>query len=79
MFGGNMVKLEDIKVLMETEGFSDTEITAGTNLNDDLGMDSTEIVDLCVTVEKEFKIILDPDHFETVGELISEINKSEEA
>jgi acyl carrier protein len=74
-----MVKLDDIKELLEAEGFTDTEIVAGTDLCNDLGMDSTEIVELCVTVEKKFNTSLDPDHFETVGELVEEINNHREA
>ncbi|MDL1956971.1 MAG: acyl carrier protein [Candidatus Desulfofervidus auxilii] len=32
------------------------EVNLEANLNDDLGMDSTEIVELTVALEKEFKI-----------------------
>ncbi|AMM41159.1 acyl carrier protein [Candidatus Desulfofervidus auxilii] len=32
------------------------EVTLKANLNDDLGMDSTEMVELIVALEKEFKI-----------------------
>ncbi len=32
------------------------EVTKEANLNDDLGMDSTEMVELTVALEKEFKV-----------------------
>lgn len=32
------------------------ELTSEANLNDDLGMDSTEMVELTLALEKEFKI-----------------------
>jgi len=35
------------------------ELTSGANLRGDLGMDSTEVVELVVALEKEFQIQID--------------------
>ena len=44
------------KLLVKLFDMKPEEVNLEANLNDDLGMDSTEMVELVVALEKEFKI-----------------------
>ncbi|HLP44919.1 MAG TPA: acyl carrier protein [Candidatus Deferrimicrobium sp.] len=70
-----MADFEEVKQLMKTMGFAGYEFHENTDLYKDLGVDSTEIVDICVKAEKHFGVKLIPDSFCTLGEMVSEINK----
>ncbi|MCU0289530.1 MAG: acyl carrier protein [Acidobacteria bacterium] len=70
-----MANFDEVKKLMETMGFTGYQFTEDTDLYKDLGVDSTEIVDICVKAEKHFGIKLVPDSFFTLGQMVSEINK----
>jgi len=44
------------KLFVKLFDMNPEEVNSEANLNDDLGMDSTEMVELVVALEKEFKI-----------------------
>lgn len=68
--------LATLQKILSTKFSNNQEITLDTNLLEDLGFDSLDIVELVVEIEDEFNIVLNEDHLtrvKTVGDLIKEI------
>jgi len=69
--------LEKVKaILVEQFDVEEDKITAETNIQDDLGADSLDVVDLLMTLEDEFEIEVpdeEIDHIKTVGSLVKYI------
>ena len=69
--------LEKVKaILAEQFDVEEDKITADTDLQEDLGADSLDVVDLLMSIEDEFEVE-DPDeeieNIKTVGSLVSYI------
>ena len=72
--------LEKVKVILaEQFDVDEDSITNDTDLQDDLGADSLDVVDLLMSIEDEFEIEI-PDeeieHIRTVGELVNYIESN---
>ena len=55
--------------------FTDNEVNKESNLYLDLELDSLDIVEIIMTIEKEYDITIvndDPDNYDTVQDLINE-------
>jgi acyl carrier protein len=69
--------LEKVKsILSEQFDAEEDSITADTNIADDLGADSLDVVDLLMSIEDEFEIEVPDEEVEnlkTVGELVKYI------
>ena len=69
--------LDTLKSILEAQLDIDPEsITEDTNIMDDLGADSLDIVELMMTVEEEFDITInesDAQSFKTVGDVVNYI------
>lgn len=70
------------KIIVEELGTDEDAITLETNLQEDLGADSLDAVELIMSIEDEFDIMVSDDAAEelkTVGQLVkfieSELNK----
>ena len=73
--------LEKVKALLAAQFDVDVEtITADTDLVDDLGADSLDLVDMLMTLEDEFSIGEVPDEMvekiRTVGQLVTYIEEN---
>lgn len=67
------IREEVVTVLRET-GFRDDELTDDTVLAADLGIDSTELVEIVVALEQHFGIRVDMEEegaFKTFGDLVA--------
>ncbi len=61
-------------ILAEQFDIDEDTITMDTNIQDDLGADSLDVVDLLMTIEDEFEAEVPDEEIEnirTVGELVS--------
>ena len=71
--------LEKVKsILSEQFDVEEDTITPETNIQDDLGADSLDVVDLLMSIEDEFDIEIPDDQVEnlkTVGELVKYIEE----
>lgn len=69
--------LEKVKaILSEQFDAEEDSITPDTNIADDLGADSLDVVDLLMSIEDEFEIEIpdeEIDNIKTVGELVKYI------
>ena len=69
--------LEKVKaILAEQFDVEEDKITADTDLQEDLGADSLDVVDLLMSIEDEFEVEVPDEEIEnikTVGELVSYI------
>ena len=69
--------LEKVKaILAEQFDVDEDKITADTDLQEDLGADSLDVVDLLMSIEDEFEVEVPDDEIEnikTVGALVSYI------
>ena len=69
--------LEKVKtILAEQFDVDEDKITEATDLQDDLGADSLDVVDLLMSIEDEFEIEVPDDEIEnikTVGALVNYI------
>ena len=69
--------LDTLKSILEEQLDIDPEsITEDTDIMDDLGADSLDIVELMMTVEEEFDITInesDAQSFKTVGDVVNYI------
>lgn len=69
--------LEKVKaILSEQFDAEEDSITADTNIAEDLGADSLDVVDLLMSIEDEFEIEIpdeEVDNIKTVGELVKYI------
>ena len=67
--------LEKVKaILAEQFDVEEDKITADTDLQEDLGADSLDVVDLLMSIEDEFEVEVPDEEFEnikTVGSLVS--------
>lgn len=72
--------LEKVKaILSEQFDVEEDSITADTNVADDLGADSLDVVDLLMSIEDEFEIEIpdeEIDNIKTVGELVKYIENN---
>lgn len=69
--------LEKVKaILAEQFDIEEDKITADTDLQEDLGADSLDVVDLLMSIEDEFEVEVPDEEIEnikTVGSLVSYI------
>ena len=69
--------LEKVKaILVEQFDVEEDKVTADTDLQEDLGADSLDVVDLLMSIEDEFGVEVPDDEIEnikTVGSLVSYI------
>ena len=69
--------LEKVKaILAEQFDVEEDKITADTDLQEDLGADSLDVVDLLMSIEDEFEVEVpdeDIENIKTVGSLVSYI------
>lgn len=69
--------LEKVKAILADQfDVEEDKITADTDLQEDLGADSLDVVDLLMSIEDEFEIEIPDDEIEnikTVGALVSYI------
>ena len=69
--------LEKVKaILAEQFDVEEDKITAATDLQEDLGADSLDVVDLLMSIEDEFEVEVPDEEIEnikTVGSLVSYI------
>ena len=69
--------LEEVKaILAEQFNVEEDKITADTDLQEDLGADSLDVVDLLMSIEDEFEVEVPDEEIEnikTVGSLVSYI------
>lgn len=69
--------LEKVKaILAEQFDVEEDKITADTDLQEDLGADSLDVVDLLMSIENEFEVEVPDEEIEnikTVGSLVSYI------
>lgn len=73
-------KLKDI--IVEQLGVEADDVTLAANIQDDLGADSLDVVDLITTIEDEFDIQIPDEAVEeikTVGDIASYIEKNSDA
>ena len=72
--------LEKVKsILAEQFDVEEESITAETTIQDDLGADSLDVVDLIMSIEDEFEIEVPDEEVEnikTVGSLVEYIEKT---
>ncbi len=75
--------IEKLKgIIAEQLGVDEDEVTAEANIQDDLGADSLDIVDLITTIEDEFDLSIPDEAVEeikTVGDIANYIEKNVEA
>ena len=63
---------------MENLGCKEEDIKLESNLIEDLGADSLDIVELCLALEEKFEIIVEDEDFEqlkTLGSIIAYIER----
>ena len=75
--GGTNMVIDTLKKILEDQLDIDPEtISEDTNIMDDLGADSLDIVELMMSVEEEFDITIedsDAQLFKTVGDVVNYI------
>ncbi len=73
--------LEKVKsILAEQFDVEEDKITADTDLQEDLGADSLDVVDLLMSIEDEFEVEVPDEEIEnikTVGSLVDYIEKNQ--
>ena len=73
-------KLKDI--IAEQLSVDADEVTMDSNIQDDLGADSLDIVDLITTIEDEFDLSIPDEAVEdikTVGDIVNYVEKNSDA
>lgn len=73
-------KLKDI--IVDQLGVDEADVTMEANIQDDLGADSLDIVDLITTIEDEFDLSIPDEAVEdikTVGDIANYIEKNADA
>ena len=72
--------LEKVKVILSEQfDVEEDSLTNDTDLQDDLGADSLDVVDLLMSIEDEFEIEIPDEEIEnirTVGELVNYIENN---
>lgn len=75
-----MVLTKVKKILSEQFSISEDKITEQTNISEDLGADSLDVVDILMSLEDEFEIEI-PDeaiaNIRTVGQLVSYVKANQ--
>ncbi|MDE6835218.1 MAG: acyl carrier protein [Ruminococcus sp.] len=69
-------------IIVEQLSVEEDDVTLEANIQDDLGADSLDIVDLITTIEDEFEVSIPDEAVEeikTVGDLVSYIEKNSDA
>jgi len=78
--GGVCVVFDKIvKLLAEQLGIDESTISMDTNITEDLGADSLDVVELLMASEEEFGITISDEDaigFKTVGDVVSHIEKA---
>ncbi|MBP0979055.1 MAG: acyl carrier protein [Oscillospiraceae bacterium] len=67
------------KILCDQLDVEEENITIESNISDDLGADSLDIVDLVMSIEEEFDLEFQDeqiDNFKTVGDIVNYIERS---
>ncbi len=67
-------------IIVEQFDIDEDKVTLGANIQDDIGADSLDIVDLVMTLEEEFDIEIPDDAVEgikTVGDIIKFIEDNQ--
>lgn len=70
------------ELIVEQLGVDEDEVTAEANIQDDLGADSLDIVDLIQTIEDEYDLSIPDEAVEeikTVNDIVNYIEKNTEA
>lgn len=71
--------LEKITAILSSQfDIEESEITAETNIRDDLGADSLDLVDMLMSLEDEFDVEIPDDEIEklsTVGDVVAYIEE----
>lgn len=70
------------ELIVDQLGVEEEEVTAEANIQDDLGADSLDIVDLIQTIEDEYDLSIPDDAVEsikTVGDIVSYIESNTDA
>ena len=71
--------LEKITAILSSQfDIEESEITAETNIRDDLGADSLDLVDMLMSLEDEFDVEIPDDEIEklaTVGDVVTYIEE----
>ena len=65
--------------LLEELGFDPAEIEQDTRLREDLAIDSTELVEIAVAIERRVPVSIDAGHFQaldTFGEMVDFVRSS---
>lgn len=68
------------KILSEQFSVDENTITENTNIAEDLGADSLDVVDILMSIEDEFEIEVpdeEIDKIRTVGELVNYIKRNQ--
>lgn len=72
--------LEKVKMILSSQfDVEEDNITPDTNIADDLGADSLDVVDMLMSLEDEFDVEIPDDQIEkirTVGELVAYIEEN---
>lgn len=69
-------------IIVEQLGVEEADVTLTANIQDDLGADSLDVVDLITTIEDEFDISIPDEAVEeikTVGDIANYIDKNSDA
>lgn len=67
------------KILSDQFDVEEDEITLETNIVDDLGADSLDVVDLLMSIEEEFEVEVpddDIEKFKLVGDIVNYIEEN---
>lgn len=71
--------LEKVKTILSNQfDVEEDTITLDTNIQEDLGADSLDVVDMLMSLEDEFDVEIpdeEIDHIQTVGDLVSYIEE----
>lgn len=73
------IKKQVVRIISESAGVDEVEITENSRLQDDLGVDSLDAVFIIMECEKEFNIGIPDDEaaeLNTFGEIIDYIHKN---
>lgn len=68
-------------IIVEQLGVEEDEVTLEANIQDDLGADSLDVVDLITTIEDEFEVSIPDEAVEeikTVSDIVTYIEKNAE-
>ncbi|MDE6036055.1 MAG: acyl carrier protein [Ruminococcus sp.] len=69
-------------IIVDQLSVEEDDVTLEANIQDDLGADSLDIVDLITTIEDEFEVSIPDEAVEeikTVGDIVSYIEKNSDA